>query len=198
MPKNYPPLPTLHLQPGTHYIHSGELPEIIHIDDPALAVMLDYETTQAVTIHQHAFLTEATIEMKACHVHTLLVVDSEDHIVGIISSEDLLGEKPVKVSQEKFINRSDLKVRMIMTPQEQIVVLDYDTLRLAKVGHIIQTLKAFKQHYALVVQNHPKTKQQMIRGFYSLSQISKLLAVNIIDDDPLARSLGELRGKIGD
>lgn len=198
MPKHYQPLPTLHLNAGSPYIHTGDLPELIHIEDPALSVMLDYKHTRAITIAPTAFIAEAHIEMKACGVHLLLVVDNESRVVGLISSEDILGEKPVKIIQEKHLSRAEVRVRLVMTPQEHIVAIDYEALRLAKVAHVIQTLKAAKQHYALVVEVNHANHQQTVRGLFSLSQISKQLAINVIDDDPLARSLIELRHKIGE
>lgn len=196
MPKTYQPLPTLHLNAGSPYFHTGDLPEIIHLNDPALSVMLDFKQTKAITIKPSALLHEANIEMKACGVHLLLVVDDEGKVVGLISSEDILGEKPVKITQEKHVSRADVRVRMIMTPQEHILAIDYETLRLAKVAHVIQTLKQAKQHYALVVELDTH-RHQTVRGLFSLSQISKQLDMNVIDDDLLARSLLELRSKIG-
>jgi CBS domain containing-hemolysin-like protein len=198
MPKNYHPLPTMHLNAGSPYYHTGDLPELIHLEDPALSVMVDFKHTRAITIAPTAFIAEAGIEMKACSVHLLLVVDNEGRVVGLISSEDILGEKPVKITQEKHLSRAEIRVRLVMTPQEHIVAIDYETLRLAKVAHVVQTLKAAKQHYALVVETNHGTHQQTVRGLFSLSQISKQLTVNVIDDDPLARSLIELRHKIGD
>jgi CBS-domain-containing membrane protein len=198
MPKTYQSLPTLPLKADSPYYHTGELPELIHLDDPALSAMLDFKQTKAITIAPTAYIQEAELEMKACNVHLLLVIDEESQVVGLISSEDLLGEKPVKLIQEKHLSRAELRVRLVMTPQKEIVTLDYNDLKLAKIGHIVQTLKQAKQHYALVVYLHPVNKQQTVRGLFSLSQLSRLLGLNVIDDDPLARSLIELRGKIGE
>lgn len=189
-------LPTLHLNADSPYFHTGDIPEIVHLKDPALSIILDYKKVRAITIRPEASISDAGIEMKACGVHLLLVVDDEGRVVGLISSEDILGEKPVKISQEKYVSRAELKVRSIMTPQDKIAVIDYEVLKLAKVVQVIQTLKAAKQHYALVVEVHPTTHAQTVRGLLSLSQISKQLAINVIDDDPLARSLIELRNEI--
>lgn len=196
MPKTYQVLPTLHLNANSPYFHTGELPELIHIDEPALNVMLDYKHTRAITIDPNAPIMDASIEMKACGVHLLLVTDEEGRVVGLISSEDILGEKPVKITREKHISRADMKVRMVMTKQEEIIAIDYEVLRLAKVANVIQTLKQAKQHYALVIEIVPHTQAQIVRGLFSLSQLSKQLAINIIDDDALlARSLLEFAQK---
>ena len=191
MPKTYAPLPTNHLPNHCCYIHSGEMPELVHLDDLALHVMFDYEHTRAITIDQHALLADARIEMKACGVHVLLVIDEMQHVVGIISSEDILGEKPVKVSQEKDIPRAQVKVRMVMTPREQIVVFHYADLKLARVGELVQTLRQAKQHYALVTDI--KENKTAVPGLFSLTFISKRSPSKVGDDDLMAHTLSELR-----
>jgi len=191
MPKTYAPLPVSHLTEHCCYIHSGEMPELVHLDDRALDVMFDYEHTRAITIDQHALLADARIEMKACGVHVLLVIDDFQHVVGIISSEDILGEKPVKVSQEKDIPRAQVKVRMVMTPREQVVVLNYADLRLARVGELVQTLRQAKQHYALVTE--VRGGKTLVRGLFSLMFISKRSPSQVGDDDLMAHTVLELR-----
>lgn len=193
MAKTYTALSVSHLPVHCGYIHSGELPELVHLDDLALNVMFDYEHTRAVTIDKHALLADARIEMKACGVHTLLVIDEEQHVVGLISSEDILGEKPVRVAQERLIQRAQVKVGMVMTPREDIVVLRYEQLRLARVGELVQTLRQAKQHYALVTEvRHDKT---LVRGLFSLTFISKHSPGQIGHDDLMAHTLMELRDR---
>jgi signal-transduction protein with cAMP-binding, CBS, and nucleotidyltransferase domain len=191
MPKTYAPLSVSHLPADCCYIHSGEMPELVHLDDLALNVMFDYEHTRAITVDQHELLADARIEMKACGVHVLLVIDESQHVVGIISSEDILGEKPVKVSQEKDIPRAQVKVRMVMTPREHVVTLNYADLRLARVGELVQTLRQAKQHYALVTEN--KDEKTLVRGLFSLTFISKHSPGQVGSDDLMARTVSELR-----
>lgn len=194
MPKTYSTLSTITLSKGCPYIHSGELPEITHLDDSALDIMIDFKKTKAMTIKKNAPISVAGLEMKACGIHMLLVTDEDDSVLGLITSADLLGEKPVQAAQEKFISRAEVKVGMILTKIDNIITIDYNELRIAKVGHIIQTLNQAKQHYALVVDTD--NDQQTLRGMFSLLQISRQLDKNIIQNDPLAGSIAELSKKI--
>lgn len=182
------------LSKGCSYIHSGELPEITHLDDSALDIMIDFKKTKAITVKKNTPISVAGLEMKACSVHMLLVTDEDDTVLGLITSADLLGEKPVQAAQEKFISRAEVKVGMILTTIDKIIAIDYNELRIAKVGHIIQTLNQAKQHYALVVDTD--NGQPTLRGIFSLLQISRQLDKNVIKNDPLAGSIAELSKKI--
>jgi Mg2+/Co2+ transporter CorB len=130
--------------------------------------------------------------MKSCSYHVLLVVDKEGKILGLISSEDLLGEKPLKAIQERRIARADISVGMVMTPQTSVVAIDIEDLRHAKVGHLVATLHTCKQHYALAVKIDETNNKQVVRGLFSLSLIGKQLSEDVTSDVPEAHSIAEL------
>ena len=155
------------------------LPEMVHINDPALDVMLDFSTCQAFTIKPEQLIDDAAAEMKIRGVHMLLVTTDAQQVIGLISSEDILGEKPVKLSQERRLARHKIMVKMVMVPQTKILTFDLDTLQHAKVGHIINTMKKHQQHYALVIKNNEHGVTHIIKGLFSISQISKQLHVDI-------------------
>jgi len=195
MAKNYQALPATQFIKGSQYAHTGTLPEITHIDDPASDIFVDFKVIKAVTIAQDAPITDAKAKMKACGVHMLLVINHDKGVIGLITSEDILGEKPVLAAQQKFISRADVRVSMILTPAENVIAINYEELHLAKVGHIIQTLAHAKQHYALVIENI-NNDQQLVRGMFSLSDISRQLDKNVLDNYLPASTLIELNKKI--
>lgn len=191
--KNYQPLPTLVLKPGIGYFHPLELPAITHWEDPALHIMVDFKYIKAATIGPDESIDAALHEMKACAYHVLLVVSKELKVLGLISSEDLLGEKPLQAIQERRIARADISVRMVMTPQDEVVALDIESLRHAKVGHIISTLHASKQHYALVIKMDEQAHAQIVRGLFSSALISRQLGIDVTSDLSEAQSIAELQ-----
>lgn len=156
-----------------------ELPEVVHVNDSALDVMLDFNLSQPFTIKPEQLIDDAAAEMKVRNVHMLLVTTETRQIIGLISSEDILGEKPIKLSQERRLARHKIMVKMVMVPQTKILTFDMDTLHHAKVGHIINTMKKHQQHYALVVKKSNNGAQQVVQGLFSTSQISKQLHVDI-------------------
>lgn len=179
MAKIYPPLNSVDLNAGTEYVHSGELPEILHVEDSAFDAMVDFKETKAFTIHQDKPIDEALASMRVCRVHEMVVINDNDTVVGLISSEDILGEKPIKITEEKLIHRSAIKVRLVMTPADEITTIPIEELKIAKIGHVVTTLRSTRQHYALVIEHPTGNHRQRIRGLFSWTHISKQLNMNI-------------------
>lgn len=170
-------LPThpYHPSPCAHPI---ELPEVVHIDDPALMVMIDFKQSKPPLISPDAAIDHALNEMKISGVHLMLVINKQEQIIGLISSEDILGEKPITLIQERRISRPEILVKMVMIPANQIIAFDMDDLRHARVGNVVNTLQQMRHHNALVLKTNEKG-QTLVRGLFSTSQISKQLHMDI-------------------
>lgn len=159
----------------------NHLPELVYRDDPALSVMIDFSLLAPHTISPDATMDHAINEMEVSGVHLLLVIDEHNHFKGIISSEDLWGEKPIKLIQERRIHRDQVLVKMIMVPYTEITALDISVIESARVGNIVKTLTERKQQYALVVSPSEDNSVQLIRGIFTASQISKQLHEDITE-----------------
>lgn len=172
----YESLPTISILRNGTMLRAQALPELVHLEDPALSVMTDFTLAPPHTILPTDTMDHAIKEMEISGVHLLLVINEENHFQGIISSEDVWGEKPIKLLQERRVDRDQLLVRAIMVPFTDITALDFTMIQSAKVGHIVKTLSEHKQHYALAVS--PSTTDQnvqFIHGIFTASQISKQL-----------------------
>lgn len=195
MSKNYEILPTITLNAGSTYMHPPALPEVAHLDDPATQFMVDFQTNYAFTIKPDAPVTHALIEMEVSGSHILLVVDQEDNVIGIISSEHILGEKTIKLIHERRIPRHEVEVHMVMRPQAEVMAFEFASLKHAKVGNVISTMRNARQHYAFVVE-FANTGKQSVRGMFSLSLLSKQLDRDYVSDVPEARTIAELTAKL--
>jgi CBS domain containing-hemolysin-like protein len=110
-------------------------------------------------------------------VRLLFVMDSQDRVAGLITSTDIHGEKPMQVVQSRGIRRDEVLVADIMTPVERLEAVDYDDIAHARVGHVLETLKARGRQHALVIEH--TEGRQMVRGLLSLSQLCKQLGVTV-------------------
>lgn len=189
----YELLPTISLQTSGARLRSQTLPELVHMDDPAFVVMTDFSQSTPLTISPDETMDDALDEMKVRGVHLLLVTDAENNIIGLISSEDILGEKPIQIIQENRIQRAQVLVKMIMVPIDKMVAFDEADIEHARVGNIVATMQELRTHYALVVQNHEEGKKQTARGLFNTSQISKQLHQNITSAITKAQTLSELQ-----
>lgn len=150
----------------------------VQLDSPALEVMTDLKRVQAVTIGPDATLVAVKWAMMRNTVRSLLVADERRCILGIITSTDTMGEKPMQVVLERGIRHEEVLVRDIMTSRDRLEVLDMEAVRAAEVGHVVATLKWTGRQHALVAEEDASGRQ-MIRGMFSASQIARQLGMTI-------------------
>lgn len=179
MLRNYTALTSSMLQPAAGYAQPTQpVPEKVTLDDSALQVLTDFKRVTAIIILAADTVDEAHSRMIRRGVRLLLVVDQERKVMGLITANDILGEKPMQVITQRGIRREELLVRDIMTPQERLQVIDLEAVRVAKVGHIVATLQAAGRQHTLVVEIDA-SGQQTVRGMFSATQIARQLGVTI-------------------
>jgi CBS domain containing-hemolysin-like protein len=179
MLRDYPALEYAMLRPGSGYAQPSQtLPDKVTFDDPALNVLTDFQRVTAVIILAGDTIDEAHRRMIQRGVRLLLVVDQDRKVVGVITANDILGEKPVQTLVERGMRREELMVRDIMTPRERLEALNMATVRTAKVGHIVATLKQSGRQHALVVEDNGANRH-LVRGVFSATQIARQLGVTI-------------------
>ncbi|MCB1919377.1 MAG: CBS domain-containing protein [Candidatus Competibacteraceae bacterium] len=180
MSQTYQTLTFHHLEAGAGYFRPKQhLPEHITADDPALSVMTDLSLVTAYTTELDTPLNKARETMMKRGVRMLLVRDAEGHIVGLITSRDIEGEKPERILAKAGGSWEDLLVADIMTLQPKLEVLLMEDVAKARIGDIIATLRQVNRQHAMVVDIHPETNHLAVRGIFSLSQIGLLLGLHI-------------------
>ena len=75
--------------------------ELVHEEDPALSVMLDFTNAAEHTIAIDANLDTAVNDIQSCGNHLLLVCNESSDLVGVVTSLDLLGSKPMALMEQK-------------------------------------------------------------------------------------------------
>ena len=176
----YKALPMQIIKEGTSYLPpGGGVPRLIKMDSPAVAVMTDLCQVPAATIRPDATAAQATQAMIARGVRLLLVVDAAGFVEGVVTARDTMGEKPVKMLEEKGGKHAELLVADLMTPREKIEGIDMTNVLKSMVGHIVTTLRDSARQHALVVDRDPITGEQRIRGIFSATQIARQLGISI-------------------
>ena len=195
MLRSYPALSSVMLQAGIGYAQPSQtLPEKVTLDDPALQVLTDFQRVTAVIILSGDAVDEAHARMIQRGVRLLLVVDQDRKVLGVITANDILGEKPMQMIAQRGITREDLLVRDVMMPQEQLDLLNLADVRAAKVGHIVATLQMSGRQHAVVVEVDDKGRQK-VRGVFSATQIARQLGVTIQTSE-VARTFSEIEATL--
>jgi CBS-domain-containing membrane protein len=187
----YELLDTLDKKPISLTLNNCELPELVHLDDPALDVMRDYSCSKPQVAQISTTMDDAHSEMKITNTHLLVVIDENKAPIGVVTSEDILGEKPIKLIQEDQFHRNQITVKMLMTPIANIPAFAIDDVEHARVGNIVNTLKSLRSHFALVIENND-SDNAILRGVFNTSQISKQLHTEVASTIAKAQSVSEL------
>ena len=156
-----------------------------------MAVMTDLERVMAVTIGSGNSIETANQRMIAAGVRLLLVADDEQQILGLITANDILGEKPLKHLQRTGGTFNEILVRDIMTPQRELDVLRLRDVFRSRVGDIVATLKSFGRQHALVVETGEDGDTQRVRGIFSATQIGRQLGMTVAPGE-IAGTFAEL------
>ena len=187
----YLPLTQAILVPKTRYCRPASLTQKVTMESPAMAVMTDLERVMAITIGPLNSVEMANQRMIDAGVRLLLVMDNEQHIVGLITATDVLGDKPLKHQQRNGGTFGDILVQDIMTRQDNLDVLHLRDVFRARVGDIVATLKSFGRQHALVVEGRGESDTQRVRGIFSATQIGRQLGMNVIPGE-IASTFAEL------
>ena len=171
-------LPTSKAPAGTGFSEPSTF-TLVRADSPAMCVMTDFKQVSVATIAPEATLAQANQTMISRGVRLLLVIDRNDEVLGLITSRDTSGEKPIQMVQERGGKFTDLLVSDLMCPRERIDLIDTHDVLAAKVGDIVATLKALKRQHAMVGERDPVTGQTRIRGVFSATQIGRQLGAAI-------------------
>jgi CBS domain-containing protein len=197
MTSTYHVLPVVPMQKGATFVTPKQLvAETVGMDQPALLVMTDFATVTALTILPLESIEVARARMIHHGVRSLLVSDDQHHILGVITANDLSGERPMHIIRTQGIRHADVLVKDIMTPREHLEVICMADLQKAKVGDIVTTLQTQGRQHALVVERGAD-QSQVLRGLFSASQIGRQLGTSI-QTVPVARTFAELGEHLND
>ena len=180
MMRRFSPLPTSRLAARACFRRPARaVPARVTLDSPAAETMTDFNRVAAVTIDPGAAIDHANRKMIENGIRLLLVVESPDIVLGIITASDILGEKPMQIVQERGVRHGEITVRDIMTPHEMLEVIEMRDVLGARVGHVVATLQLARRQHAMVVEPNEGDSCQAVRGLFSSSQIARQLGVPV-------------------
>src|SRR5690242_10367207 len=162
----FKPLPVRLAPPGTYLKKPGQnLPEKLTLSNPALDAMTDLAQVSAATIGPEETLDKAEDQMRHAKVKLLFVAGESPDLLGIITLNDLKGERPVRFQREMGVSHRDIRVSDIMTTVDRLETIPFEEVMDARVGDVLQTLKRTGRQHALVIERG--VAGYAIRGIFS-------------------------------
>jgi CBS-domain-containing membrane protein len=185
-------LPTIRI-PNNQSMKKPRPLGLLDLEDSADEIYMDYHLKRCRTITQSDKLEYAEYLMQRDSAHELVVEDNDRHVVGILSTSDLMGPKALTAANNQRIHHNDLLVKAVMTPLSHIPIMDEAILVHAKVGHIITTINEHQAKFLLVAKQVNASYE--LSGLFSLVAISHLLHKDVAKAVGISDSILDLKQK---
>lgn len=151
----------------------------VTLTSPGLDVMTDLTEVRAATVDPKTTLDAAEQMMIHQGVRLLFVVHSFPCVEGLVTSSDLLGEKPLRLVHQRNVRHEDLCVADVMTGLSLLDAIEYRDLKDASVARVVATFRKFGRKHLLVVEGASEQNAARIRGVLSLTQLERQLGCSI-------------------
>jgi CBS domain containing-hemolysin-like protein len=155
-----------------------DLPGKVNLDSPAIMTMTDLRQVSALTVEPNVSIDWALARMREGGVRLLLVTNhGNDEVIGLITSTDIQGEKPVRLLRELNLRHSEIRVRDVMVSRDELEFIAYDDVLRASVGDVVETLRRTGRRHALVNDIDMRTGMQAVRGIFSATRLGQQLGM---------------------
>jgi hypothetical protein len=192
----HPPFRPLILKP---LASAPRRPQIRHgaaLTDPATSMLTDLRHS-AMVIADHLDLLDGVGELLLrAGVHMGFVSDVHGEIIGMVTAERLRGEGPLQRAMAANVHHNELTLEDLMVPIADWATVDAGSLEVARVGDVVETLRAHNQRYLFVTEQ--VDGRRFLRGMFSARRNEEELQVPLsISRDHHAHTFAELEARIG-
>jgi len=150
----------------------------IALTDPAASVMTDFTWNMPVTVAADRFIDDALRDMIVAGVRALVVMRGEI-VVGLITSYDIQGERPLQfLNATGFTRHNELEVGHIMTPWDRVPTIDAPWVISASVGDVVARFQQGRDSHLVIVE-HADQGGAFVRGMFSRTEVGRRLAQKI-------------------
>jgi predicted transcriptional regulator len=191
MNNEYQSLSYRFLRSGTLITHTRQASSAdISLDNAAISMMTDFSHIRPFATTADASIEEINTKMIACGVRLLFVAERDEVLLGLVTYNDIFGEKPLQYIQEHGGKREEITALDIMTPMSRLESLQLSDILRARLGDIVETMKTSGRQHVLVSKDQPDGSQA-ISGMFSSTQIEKRLNIKI-ELSPRANTFADL------
>ena len=185
----------LHPLAGTtsYFQPEQDLSAKVSMDSPAVLVMTDLRQVTAITVEPSVSVDWALSRMKERGVRLLLVTNASDQVVGLITANDIQGEKPMRFVNQAGRRHEEIMVRDVMAPVAGLEVVMMEQVLKGSVGDVVATLRRLGRQHVLVLDEDRRTGRPSIRGIFSITQIGKQLGEKLEDIYEVANTFAEMQ-----
>jgi CBS-domain-containing membrane protein len=146
----------------------------LSLNDPALLAITDFTREYPVTAAADRQIDDALGDMVSLGVRALLV-RRDQRIVGLLTSYDIQGERPIQFLQSSnHRHHHEIRVADIMTPWDALKAIHWSTLQSMSAGDLLHVLEEANLTHAIVVEAHRGTPC-VVRALVSRARLIRQL-----------------------
>ena len=169
-------------------------PEVVHMDTPAMEVLIDFKKRAPLLISSSQNIHDALSQMQLHRALSLFVTDENQAIIGLISAKDIQGLKPIMLAREQACTPKEVTLYQMMQPLSSFYAMDSDVAGSAYVGHIAKLLHDLNCEFLFVTEND-ENGEKAIRGLFSAPKLSHQLD-DFVGGDFSAHNISELQQEL--
>jgi CBS domain-containing protein len=153
----------------------GDEPWYVTENDPALLVMIDYRSRHSVTVSESNSVDKAIDHMKHIGVRCAFVTDEKNSsVVGMITSYDILGEKPQQHMHYTACDHDDVLVKDIMQKINDWRVVNIKDIESSTVNDLLKVFNDTGVTHLPVMEKN-ENNEPRLRGLLSSAKVKRLL-----------------------
>ncbi len=149
--------------------------QLLRPDDPAVHAITDFTREYPVTVDAERQIDAALSDMIGLGVRALLVANQR-RLVGLVTSYDIQGEKPIQFLQSSNYSRhQDIRVADIMTPWNQLLAVDWESIQAARAGALLRVFEESGLTHVLVIEVDRRNSTTTVRALASRARLMRQL-----------------------
>jgi CBS domain-containing protein len=149
--------------------------QALELGDPAIYAVTDFKRDYPMTVDAERQIDDALSDMIRLSVRALLVA-KEQRLVGLITSYDIQGERPMQFLQSSNYSRhQDIRVVHVMTPWDELMALDWEHVEAARAADLLLIFERTNLTHLLIVEVDRKTSSSTVRALASRARLLRQL-----------------------
>jgi CBS domain-containing protein len=147
----------------------------LKMSDPAIYAVTDFTRDYPMTVDPERQIDDALSDMIRLGVRALLVA-RDQRLVGLVTSYDIQGERPMQFLQSSNYSRhEDIRVMHVMTPWDELVALDWESVESARAGELHAAFEQTPLTHLLVIETDRRTRRSVVRALASRARLLRQL-----------------------
>jgi CBS domain-containing protein len=147
----------------------------IELGDPAIYAITDFKRDYPMTVDAERQIDEALSDMIRLGVRALLV-SKDQRLVGLVTSYDIQGERPIQFLQgSNYSRHQDIRVVDVMTPWDELEALDWESVETARASDLLAVFEHTNRTHLLVIEVEKKTSRCTVRALASRARLLRQL-----------------------